>query len=751
MIGKKLPIFNEGKNVTISEIEHCQTLYENYFTKFLKSGSSEREAAEKCAHYYLDGKPSTKGLTPLNRSIAFWNCNFWKNQLTVCVDSDVVSWALGRSIHLGVTDLKILEQIVLEAPELLKRGIRYSQLFLHPQSPLWQSILRISSAASDDFVIFLRACDHLRENLEAHDKRLDILKSKLTELTVFEYLLYGSLFAFKNLTSENFDSEKLVVRNVKIEQEYSDALNQLLIWKLTTRPENDFGLTDWYLAKSLRRHLIPLIFPGAGSPVSALRKLGFFSELIQATIDRNTFLNASIMSFCFNDNFRYRFDGDYLTLYPIEVPEESEWDRNGKKLNILHQYWFNRALVDYACSDLDDTPFGLPENDAGNREAYIKATQVFLQLIEVYGMNDQLELHDGRQVNLFKALHSLELMTAFFKDYFISPYKEYQQVSGDWLNALGQLALDGLSTGQNRFPLTWAEASEKARAIKSWTVSETHPEGNIKEAEGILEFWSNDLKALAKKLKIQRNIPIPEFHEKPILKLGHNGFQLPWLTATQNNSTAAVNNLRRIGSRRMSRKDETHQIENRLGEQFEEKGFTVVKGYLPEKIDDEEPGEIDLICCLENHVFILELKSTYIRKSQKDAWIHYTTTLRKASQQLKRKHPAVLSSITNDVSLRTRLRLSDEIKTPVVHTWIVDTSIEYDQSLIDGILKISLEGLLIILWNEQHFMNGIILNNNEIQVNDFYPHGFSAKRFAEVVVNGQLWSVLDKEGCRGFA
>jgi len=722
--------------------ERCKKLYENHHDQFLKAGCSEREATEKCAHYYLDGKPNTKGLTPLDHSTAFWNCNFWKRQLTACFDSDVVSWALGRSIHLGITDFKILEQMIQDAPELLKRGIRYSQLFLNPKSPLWLSILRLSSASSDDFRIFLKACDHFREILEKYDKGVNCIQSKLTELTVFELLLYGSLFAFQNFP-DHFYSEKLLVKNVEIQQEISDALNQLLVWKLTTRPENDFKLTDWYLAKSLRTHLVPLIFPTEGSPTQVLRNLEIFADLMQATIDRNHFVNRSIMSFCFDDDFRYRFDGDHLTIYSIETPGESEWDRNGRKFNFLRQYWFNKALIIYACSDLDDIPFGLPENDAGNREAYIRATQVFLQLTEIYGMDDQLELPDGTQVDLFKALYSLELMTAFFKAHHLDPYKEYHQISGDWLYALGQLAVDGLSTGQNRFPLTWAEPSEKARTIKSWTVSEAHPEGNIKEAEGILEFWSNDLKVLAGRLKAQPNIPIPEFHEKPILKLGHNGFQLPWLTATQNNSTAAINNLRRIGSRRNSRKDETHQIEYRLGEQFEAKGFAVVKAYHPERIDREEPGEVDLICSLEDHVFIIELKSTYIRKSQQDAWIHYATNLRKAAQQLKRKRPAILSALISDNSLRIQLGLFDKKINPIIHAWIIDTSIEYDQSIIDGFLKISLESLLVILWNEQHLLRGIMLQNDELQVNDFYPDGFSAKRFAEIVENGNLWSVLE--------
>lgn len=726
------------------EIESCINVYEDHHDRLLKSGLSDIAATEACAHYYLDGKPYTKGLTPLSRSIAFWNCRFWQNILAACYDIDEVALALGRAIHFGVTEIGILERIIQVAPDSLKRGIRYSQLFLRPESPLWLKIQRISPQTSEDFRDFLRACDRLREILKEHDEIIENLQSQLAELTVFEFLLYGSLFAFQNIVPERFTEIDTNVQLHDFEQKISDVLNQLLVWKLITRPENDFRLNERFLAKSLKRHLMPLIFPAEGSFTACKRNLTLFTSLIKAMVDRNNFWNRTIIEFSFDDDYRYRFDGDHLTIYPVEIPEESDWDRNGRKLNILHRYWFNRALIEYAIEDLDDTPFGTPENDAGNREAYIKATQVFLQLIEIYGMETEVELPNGTRVNLFKTLHSLELMTAFFKAHHIAPFKTFYQNSGNWLNALGQLMMDGLAIGENRFPLTWAEPAEKAQRIKSWTVSDSHPEGDIKEAEAILAFWTNDLCSLADNHKKQPHMPVPEFHERPILQLGRYGCQLPWLIASQNNSTAAINNLRRLGSRRGGRKDETHRIEQRLGELFEETGFTVIKSYQPEKTHCEDPGEIDLICFLDGHLFILEIKSTYIRKTSQDAWIHYTTTLRKAAQQLKRKHAAVLSALANDEGLRAKLGISNQKNDTVIHAWIVDTSIEYDQAIIGGFLKVSLEGLLVIFRNEQALLRGILLQNEEIKANDFFPEGFSARRFAEIVERGELWAVLDE-------
>jgi hypothetical protein len=53
-----------------------------------------------------------------------------------------------------------------------------------------------------------------------------------------------------------------------------------------------------------------------------------------------------------------------------------------------------------------------------------------------------------------------------------------------------------------------------------------------------------------------------------MLKMGRYLFQLPWMMAVQNNATAAINNLRRLGARRGDARDETRRIEQRLGSMF---------------------------------------------------------------------------------------------------------------------------------------------------------------------------------------
>ncbi|MEA3469360.1 MAG: hypothetical protein U9R57_14195 [Thermodesulfobacteriota bacterium] len=389
------------------KVLRCQKVYEDHYTKLLQNGYSEIAAVESCAHNYLDGKPSTKGLTLLDRSVAFWKCSFWQTIPTNCYDLNAVAFALSRAIHSGMSDFTALERIIQRTPELLKRGIRYSQVFLRHESPLWLTILSLSRNSSEDFKTFVKVCDRLRETLSSHDKIIENLKAQLVELTVFEFLLYGSLFAFQNLVPEKFNNTETDTQKFEKMQENSDILNQLLVWKLKTRPENDFRLNERFLANSLKRHLIPLILPTERTPALCTHNLDVFTSLTKAMVDRNNFWNRTIMQFCFDDDYLYKFDGDHLTIYPHEIPNESDWDRNGRKLNILHQYWLNRALIEYAISELDDTPFGNPENDAGNREAYINATQLFLQLNEIYGLDDKVKVSDSHPQGDIKAAEAI--------------------------------------------------------------------------------------------------------------------------------------------------------------------------------------------------------------------------------------------------------------------------------------------------------------------------------------------------------
>lgn len=437
-------------------------------------------------------------------------------------------------------------------------------------------------------------------------------------------------------------------------QEITEAINHILISKLRTSIHSDFFISERIIGESLRKHMSSILFPSPSMARTAEKCLFYFDtfeRLVAAYRQFNGYIDKTINSFCFDEDYDIRFEGERLILYPRVNPEGYEWGRNGKKLEHLHQYWHFRAVEEFIKSGLAIERFGSPENEESNRFAYISAIRTHLELTEVYGLDDEITTESGYKMDVLQALLTIELMHAFYKQGYILPYCKHREQAGNWLSALTVFSFAGLVEGEIRFPITFAERMAKINRICVWTSSEEYPNGNQQLTEAILDFWSNDLKDLSRLLREHEHALIPELHERPIFKIGNYLFELPWAFAFQNNVTAAVNNLRRLGRNRAELNSETSRIEKRLAETFEQVGFNVLGNFQPPREADDEIGEIDLICFRDDHLFIFEIKSGYLRKTQRDAWQHRTNTLRKAALQLKRKSAWVIESLTTDPTM----------------------------------------------------------------------------------------------------
>jgi len=219
----------------------------------------------------------------------------------------------------------------------------------------------------------------------------------------------------------------------------------------------------------------------------------------------------------------------------------------------------------------------------------------------------------------------------------------------------------------------------------------------------------------------------------------------------QNNSSAAINNLRRLGSRRGQARDETQRIEASLAKLLESRGFKTLLNWKPPR-DEDDPGEVDVIATLGPHLFVMEVKSTFLRRSQRDAWLHATGTLRRAGRQLQRKASAVWRAIASDADFRRLLGLAEPAMLRHRHGWIVDTSIERDHQRFAGFLKVSLEEVLIALRNDRRLLNdpeGLLSGKYDVGKSatddlsssawTLYPGGFSVERFIEVIETEAVW------------
>ena len=723
-------------------MENQRNFYELRFQENLDSGLTAKNSALDVVQAYLDNKPTNRKLKAADRNRLFWSSRFLE-QLPVDV-FETESFVLALARYMGqerITNAAVVNHLATEAPASMYRAIRYSGLILRQNTAKWKEVEQLATTHASGFSELVEICHTFNR---AHNERVDLVdtyKGILAELSPFELLSYISVYAFQSLLLNEYDDNDTSNRWY--------ALNDILLWKTQASSDDDFLITEASLGASLREHLSPFIFP---SPDSVRKDLYLaLHHLVEEQVELNSFLSQSVDAFCFNDSIRFEMSGPDMQLVEVDPDARQVWERNGAKLTRLHQYWYYRALGEFVELGMAETLIGTVENHESNQIAYVKALRTYLRLSEVYGVADKVVVDTRLQVDLFQAALSLELMSAFYSKDFVLPYQKCFEATGSWQGALSQLAMDGLLHGsQNRFPITWSDRDAKVRNIRPWTVTKEFPKGHVKAAEAIVDFWTNDLKDLSRRLRSAERGIVPELYERPILKMGRYLFQLPWMVAYQNNSTAAVNNLRRIGARRKDTGEETRRIEQQLANSFEARGFRVILNYRPPRTLRYDPGEIDLICLLDGQLLVIEVKSTFIRRTAKDAWLHKTVTLRKAGLQIRRKVEAVRVAIESTSELFDALGLEDANELPVVRGWIVDTSIEHDHEYFSGFLKVSLEEVMIALRDDAHLLNGPVddfagNDGNELsqcetqQPTTLYPDGFSADDFIEVIEQERVW------------
>jgi predicted RecB family endonuclease len=736
-----------------------QNYYDGLFDRLLRTGLSPDLVTLEAAEAYLDGRPAAVGkhkTTRKERDRWFWTSttvngcpdNIWQSEPMVL--------ALAR--YLGQEPVAIdglLARVADIAPETLARAVRYSSLVLMQHSPR-STELRNAAVGRGSLVELCKVLDIFDGAYRERVALVEIRKASLAGLSTFDMLLYASLYAFERLVPIDFHRPPDPSLDAEHQSAW-DAIGDLLTWKLRTTPEAAQALSDDAIGASIELNLRPILFNEGGLMYGqALETLANVGQLIDAQVELNEFISRSADAFSYDDGIQFERRGQRLEIVEIDLSSQSAWQREGRKLERLHGYWFYRALDDFLKSDAARERMGRPENEDANRLAWIHAMQGKLRLQEVYGIDGVVTTESGENAPLFQALLALNLMSVHFLRDFLWAFAERHRAAGDWLAGLRNLAMDGLRDAyQNRLPLTWSDREEKIRNITGWTVTRESPQGSPRVAAAILDFWTYDLAAMVRRLQSQPTALEPHLFERPVLKFGSHLVQLPWIVGMQNNSTAAINNLRRLGARRGQARAETQRIESNLSELFVKRGFKVLPNWQP-PAEHREAGEVDLIAARDGHLFVLEVKSTFIRRSQRDAWLHASTTLRKAGRQLARKVDVITRALAQEVSLRAGLGIAPDRQLAGCHAWIVDTSIERDHMLFSGFLKISIEELLIALRDDADLLadpDGLLLGryldedySGRIEAPrpsaTLYPEGFSADRLVEVIEAEIVWKAI---------
>lgn len=559
--------------------------YDRAFQAAKNSGCAPAEAVARVAEMYVDGKPKRLGrkrLSQADRDEAFFSWRVLGEVPAHAWLDDYLVLSLAQYVAQDrIAAPGLLRHVAKVAPEEAKRAIRLSGLVLKPASPRRAEVAQLTRIASADFGQFVQT---LEVFFDAHRDRKDQvsrLREPFVDLSVIEVMAYASLYAFKHLVADgNRDPHR--------SQTAWSAVSSQLEWKLAMSTDDSFNMTDDAIADSFAAHVSPFLFPTDREPPRS-DLLRAFEALMDAQIELDEFVERSANAFSYDHSIDFVPKGGGLEIVELDARARAlsaeRWERENERIERLHRYWSVRGMATFVDAGLAQAVIGRPDNAELNRVAYIKALAAELLLVNVFGAGNNVSTESGRKAPLFKALLAMELSAAFYEAEFVIPYLRHLEHAGAWDLALTSLALDGISTGENRFPLTWSRRDEKARRITGWTVDAEHPKGSRRDAEVILDTWTADCRSLARRIGSAKSGLMPELYERPFLKLGRYLFQLPWLTAFLNTRVAAVNNLRRLGARREETRRETARIEQRLADMFRQRGFDVLLNHTPTSTD----------------------------------------------------------------------------------------------------------------------------------------------------------------------
>ncbi|MGS0724851.1 hypothetical protein ACVBKF_01590 [Shewanella sp. 0m-11] len=734
----------------------------NYFEKLLMS--LKGKALSECpyqlvieAYLYKSTYKGSKNKSQPNRDESFWNSNFVFDIPIPLYKTDDFILALARYFSQEVaSNFSFVTHVFSQSPETVLVAIRRSQIVTNESHLKWEEVKALSSKTPDKLNSLIATSEAFQAAYKDREIRVKQLREPFKSLTLFELMSLSAVYSFKHLAQPAVSFDGGVISNGS----QLRALTKLTEWKLGHSNTEEFTLSESKIANSLKKYQIPLVFPSDEDGSTAEAYLVLFEKLIQAQVEFDEFMSQSVHPFCFDDSIAFSVENDRLILKTTDKASETadNWVRNGNRQKALRGYWFNLAVDEFIASGMASQQIGTAENHQNNQIAYVKAIANKLELQRIYGFTSYVTTSSGLNVNLFQALLSLELMTAFYlKDYIAAFYEEYAGV-GEWQGAVALVALKGAATGQNRFPITWSRWKEKAQNIVGWTVSNDFPSGNIKSAEAILDFWCLDLRKYSQLIKNSSYLNLPQLTEKPIFKMGQYCVQLPWLMSSQLGSVSAVNNLRRFANQRSSLKDETTRIENQLGDAFHRRGFTVVRNFEDPSPLGKEAGEVDLICAIDGIVIVIEVKSTFNRTTKSEIFYHRDKTLRKAGIQVRKKTRAVQVNLQEKESLFTCLKLTT--KAPRVIGLIADTSIEFDHESFSGAMKVSIEELIIALADNAHLLcdqekeiSRSLESNEEpsLIADEFtlYPSGFSGDEFINVLEQSRVWERYEQLKSQG--
>lgn len=644
-----------------------------------------------------------------NKFDMFWQSNFIKLLTVDEVQSENYILALSQYLRFGGVDKNVCVNYLKLDVQSFILAVRQSGLILQSDHNSWNVLKEIDQEIQIDALhIFFQTVKHLQSQ---YKHRLEIYEEIKNTINVGQItaMAFGSLYAYQYLIPNQDYFAHLPYQFDSTENNSAETVWKAFDHIVKTSRKNTKKLTEQSLALALRNKLMPFLI-GEGMSVLLQDQYEFYKKLVAIKIEILNYKRNVLESFCFDKQVNYKLNNSEL-IYTNTKEKKDNWS---EKNALLISYWLGVGAEKLLKSDAIYSIINTGDNLEANAIALSKAFGIQEQLAQVYGITEFSI--NNQKLNAFETMITMTLSQAHYLKDHIEKFMRFLPNSEDKLDALTQLTMHGFVIGENRMPFTFAKREEKIKRMSSWVQGASN---NIKKKkmDEILSFWSCDL---------YDNDDVSTFQQKPFYKIDDFIFQFPWLTAYQNLNTTMTNYFRKLHKNRFELKGETNQIELTLAEKMHHLGFEVFPQLIPEFKD---VGEIDLIAIHGNHVIVAEVKSTYIRSSIQEIYEYKNFTLNKASYQLDKKVEYIKKYFLKE--------FFDDISEVVLHTWIIDTTLEFDHEYFGDHLKVSLDEVIITSNCESEFMQKLVdeqfyIEKDEVKIDPI--------QFLESIEKNTFWS-----------
>ncbi len=677
--------------------------FDSLFTEF-----DPKKALEKIVEDLLYKCSQPKYFDYKNKFDMFWQSNFIKLLTVDEVRSENYILALSQYIRYTITDKNIcINYLKLDIQSFIL-AVRYSGIILNSEHDSWGILKEISQEFdSEELCGFIQTVTHLQLQ---YKHRLAVYEDIQNKLNIGQItaMSFSSLYAYEYLVP-NKDFFQLPYQFDPEEKNSAEVVWRAFDEIIKTSRKNTKKLTEKSLALALKFKMIPFLL-GEGMTSELQPQYDLFKKLVAIKVELINYKRNVLESFSFDSTVKYILKNESLS-YLNQRNVKDNWL---EKHSLLLNYWLivgSQRLFD---SDYIYRILPTGDNLEANAIALSKAFGVKEQLKQIYGI-EYLKV-DNVHLDLFDVMMTLSLSQAHYLKDHIHKFEQFLSDSNFNLEALSKLMMHGFIIGENRMPMTFALENDKSKKMSSW-ITEGSNNQKLKQMKKILKFWSFDL--------YDENDQ-STYMQKPFYRIDDFIFQFPWLTAFQNLNTAMINYVRKLHKNRLELKSETDQIELNLAEKLDRIGFQVFCQYVP---SEGNAGEIDLIAMYDNHVIVAEVKSTYIRSSIQEIYEYKKFVLNKASYQLDNKVEYIKRHFLS--------RHFEDINDVIIHSWIIDTTLEFDHEYFGNHLKVSLDEVIITSNCESEFMQKLVDEQFDIEKDEVK---IDPIQFLESIEKNTFWS-----------